>query len=455
MSVFARPQGNPGGIRDGASRLTGLAERVGGGRLDTLFSAAGSAEAALPTRRVADFQGLYHDGAAAMEEAAQVFADVAGALADYADALETAQSAVDTASDGYAEAQRLLTLARNTGETQAESQARTDMSRHRSNADSAQLTFEEAQSRARSNLSGLATTWSPDGASTSAVDAWAASTAAILPQQVRLDREQIEAIVRGETSPQVLLDTGKNVQKALINGWYSWQAVTIGRESAAYQRTVQAIIDSRGQGRGARSHLIAARREQGLAGSHRYYKNMRRLQADRTALGHAQRRYPRAGGSHHRYGEIRDGVPRNSAARPGALTRFSNSRVMSGARAGGRLLAPLGAVTGGYDVYRAVRGGDGMSATDRLVVGAGGFGGAAAGSVATYALLAGAALGPVGLGVIAVGGAVAAGAWIYENREAIGEAAARAWDFGKDVGSRAVDGVKNVGKKVWKGLFGG
>lgn len=450
MSTFSRPQGDPGGIRDGASRLTGLAERVGGTRLDTLFSAGSSAEAALPTRRVADFQGLYQDGAGAMEEAAQVFADVAAALADYADALETVQSAVDTANDGYAEAHDLWTLARNTGETEMESQARSDMSRHRGNASDAQDTFDEEASRARSTLSGLATTWSPDGADSSAVDAWGAATAAILPQQVGLTPDQIEAIYNGETAPQVLFDTGKNVQKGLVNGWYTWQAIAIGRDTAAYNRTAQAIRDTRGQGGSARSRLKTLRRQQGLAGAHRYYGSMRRLQLDRTALGNAQERYPRAGGSRHRHVEIRDGVARNSSARPGLLTRIGNSRVASGMRAGGRLLAPLGVATGGYDVYRAIRGGDGMSTTDRLVVGAGGFGGAAAGAVASYALLAGAALGPVGLGVIAVGGAIAAGAWIYENREAIGNAAKSVYEGAKNLGK----GAKNLGKKVWKGLFG-
>lgn len=455
MSVFTRPSGDPGGVRAGASTLTRLAAQVGGTRLDVLLTAGGEAEAALPTRRVPDFQGLRQDGATALEEAAQVFSDVAAALADYADALETAQSRIDTANTGYGQAQDLLRLARSTGETQMESQALSDLARHRGNGHDAQETFAQAESRARSALAGLATTWSPEGASTSAVDAWAASTAAIIPQEVGLDPEQVRAVARGDTAPEVLVDAGNNVRKALTNGWYAWTAIAIARDTAAYNRIAAAILESRGQGRSARSALMAQRRSTGLAGAHRYYSSMRRLQADRAALGNAQSRYPRAGGSRHRYGEIRDGVARNSAARPGALTRLGNSRVMSGVRAGTRLLAPLGAVTGGYDVYRAVRGGDGMSATDRLVVGAGGFGGAAAGTVATYALLTGAALGPVGLGVVAVGGAIAAGAWIYENREAIGDAAARAWDFGKDVGSRAVDGVKNVGKKVWRGLFGG
>lgn len=453
MSVFSRPQGNPGGIRDGASRLTGLAERVGGGRLDRLFSAAGSAEAALPNRRVADFQGLYHDGAGAMEEAAQVFADVAAALADYADALETAQSAVDTASNGYEEARRLLNLALSTGETELESQSRSDMTRHRTNADTAQTTFDEAQSRARSSLSGLATTWSPDGATTSPVDAWGASTAAILPQQVGLSMDQLEAIFNGETSTQQLVDVGKNVQKALTNGWYTWQAIAVGRDSAAYQRTVQAILDTRGQGGSPRAALKATRRSQGLAGAHRYYKSMRRLQADRAALGNAQGRYPRSQGTHHRYGEIRSGVARRGTAPTGlrgAMGRIGNSRVVSGIRAGGRLLAPLGAVTGGYDIYRAIRGGDGMSTTDRVVTGLGGAGGLAAGGLATYALVAGVALGPVGLGIIAVGGAVAAGAWLYENREAVGEVAKKAVDVGK----KAFEGAKDVGKKIWKGIFG-
>lgn len=453
MSVFSRPPGNPGGIRLGASRLTLLAERVGGDRLDTLFTSAGSAEAALPSRRKADFQGLYEHGAAAMEEAAQVFADVAVVLADYADALEAAQSAVDAASEEYDEARRSWTVARDTGETEMESRARTDMSRQRGAALSAQDTFAEAAARARASLSGLAATWSPDGAATSAVDAWGAATAAIVPGQVGLSEDQLEAIFTGDTSPQQLAEAGKKVQKALINGWYSWQAIAVGRDSAAYRRVVEAIRQSRGQGGSARAVLKATRRSQGLAGAHRYYKNMRRLQTDTTALRHAQSRYPRSQGTRFRYAEIRSGAPRNVAAPPGlrgAMGRIGNSRIVSGMRAGGRVLAPLGAVTGGYDIYRAIRGGEDMTNTDRVVTGLGGAGGLAAGGLATYALVAGVALGPVGLGIVAVGGAVAAGAWLYQNREAVGDAAEKVVDAGKQV----FEGAKDVGQKVWDGLFG-
>lgn len=45
---------------------------------------------------------------------------------------------------------------------------------------------------------------------------------------------------------------------------------------------------------------------------------------------------------------------------------------------------------------------------------------------------------------------MAAGAWLYQNREAVGEAAKKVVDVGK----KAFEGAKNVGKKVWKGLFG-
>lgn len=453
MTIFTRPSGDPGGIRAGASSLTRLAERVGGTRLDVLLTAGGDAEAALPTRRVADFQGLRQDGATALEEAAQVFADVAGALADYADALETAQSQIDTANNGYDEAQSLLRLARSTGEAEMESQALTDLSRHRGNGNAAEETFSQAESRARSALVGLATTWSPEGASTSAVDAWAASTAAIIPQEVGLDPEQVRAVARGDSAPQVLLDAGNNLKKALTNGWYAWTAIAISRDTAAYNRVAAAILESRGQGRSVRSAMMAQRRSDGLAGAHRYYKSMRRLQADRAALGNAQARYPRSQGTRHRYGEIRSGVARNGTPQTGlrgAMGRFGNSRVMSLARAGGRVLAPLGAVTGGYDIYRALRGGEGMSTTDRVVTGLGGAGGLAAGGLATYALVAGVALGPVGLGVIAVGGAVAAGAWLYNNREAVADAAKKAVDVGK----KAFEGAKDVGKKIWKGIFG-
>lgn len=454
MSTFSAPSGDPQGIRDGASELTRLAELFGGTRLDTLFTSSRTALAALPTRRVADFEGLQQDSATALEESGQVFSDVASALADYADALETAQDDIGTASSGYARARELLTLSQRTGETEMEAQAREDMRRHRTNAERAQTDFDTAEATARTTLTGLATTWSPDGASTSAVDSWADATAAILPSQVGLSPEEIRAMLNGETDPQVLVDAGKNVQKALANGWYAWQAVSVGRDNAAYKRIVEALRVSRGQGGSARSALKAQRRAQGLAGAHRYYKQMTRLQLDRTALRNAQGRYPRAGGSSFRYSEIRSGVPRNGTPPTGlrgALARAGQSRFMTAARAGGRLLAPLGVFTGAADIYGAIRGGEGMSTTDRVVQGVGGVGGLAAGGLATYALVAGAALGPVGLGIIAVGGAVAAGAWLYQNREAVADAGRAVVDGAK----KAFDGAKDIGKKVWNGLFGG
>lgn len=454
MSTFSTPAGDPQGIRDGASDLTRLAERIGGTRLDTLLTSSRKAAAALPTRRVADFAGLQQDSATALEESGQVFHDVAAALADYADALETAQRDIRAAATGSSRAREMLTLAQRMGEAEMEAQARRDLQRHREDAERAQGEFDAAESTARTTLTGLATTWSPDGATTSAVDSWADATAAILPLEVGLSPEEIRAMLDGESAPQVLVGAGKTLNKALSNGWYAWQAVSVGRDTAAYNRIVEALRVSRGEGGSARAALKAQRRADGLAGANRYYQQMSRFQLDRTALRNAQGRYPRSSGTSFRYDEIRSGVPRNGSPATGwraALARAGQSRVMTAARAGGRLLAPLGAVTGAMDIYGAIRGGEGMSTTERVVQGLGGAGGLAAGGLATYALVAGAALGPVGLGIIAVGGAVAAGAWLYQNRKAVMDAGRTVIDGAKD----AFDGAKDIGEKVWNGLFGG
>lgn len=81
-----------------------------------------------------------------------------------------------------------------------------------------------------------------------------------------------------------------------------------------------------------------------------------------------------------------------------------------------------------------------------------------AGTIA-LALGAGAALGPVGIGVV-VGAGLVAGAWtlgnmIYDNREAIGSAVSGAWNWAGDRLSDAADGVAAAASSVVGGIAEG
>ncbi|MBT0768681.1 WXG100 family type VII secretion target [Kineosporia sp. J2-2] len=113
-----------------------------------------------------------------------------------------------------------------------------------------------------------------------------------------------------------------------------------------------------------------------------------------------------------------------------------------------KVAGPVAVVSGGADIYSAIT--DTESATDdRVARGIGGGASIISGGAAT-ALAFGLASGPA-LPVVVVGaGLVAAGAWAYENREAIGHALSTGADA---VGDAAVV-VGDSAKKLWKGMFG-
>ena len=68
---------------------------------------------------------------------------------------------------------------------------------------------------------------------------------------------------------------------------------------------------------------------------------------------------------------------------------------------------------------------------------------------------------PVGWAIIAGAGAVAVGAWVYENWETVTDVAGKAWDGTKEVASDVWEGTKAVGGSIkdgaadlWNGVFG-
>lgn len=461
MSLFTRPQGDPGTLRSAASSLTQSAATIAGTRLDSLISAAATAESALPRRRVDDFSAMRQDSATALEESGDVFDGVVGALADFADALETAQTDIDAASEDYQEALRLRRRAQEMGEDGLVTRYQGQMNRAHTRAENALTTYRTAESTARTELAGLASTWVPDGGSLSAVEAWERTAVSLIPSGITDAGSTLrDWYTNGSPSPQSVQEVGQNLASLASSTYHGYGAIRIARNSAAYERIAQALRDSRGQGGGFRSSLKTQRRNAGLRSAHQYYRSLRRYQSERTALRNAQARYPRGGGSFYGRDEIRNNARSNHRSgnpavrgtpsrQPGAFGRLMNGPVGQAGRFVGRALGPVGAVSGVVDVGRAIFD-TSMSTEDRVLTGVGGAGAAAAGGVATYALVAGAALGPVGLGVIAVGGAVAAGVWLYQNREAVKEVGKKVWDGAKSVGKGAVD----VGKKVWKGLFG-
>lgn len=106
----------------------------------------------------------------------------------------------------------------------------------------------------------------------------------------------------------------------------------------------------------------------------------------------------------------------------------------------GKVLGPLGVITGGIDLVQGIREGDYLRA-------AGGGLGALSGGLATAAAF-GVALGPVGIGIMAGAGLVAAGIAIYQNWDAIsgaiGDAGAAIADGAKKVGGAIADGAEKV-----------
>lgn len=103
----------------------------------------------------------------------------------------------------------------------------------------------------------------------------------------------------------------------------------------------------------------------------------------------------------------------------------------------GKVLGPLGVITGGIDLVSGLMEGDYLRA-------AGGGLGMLSGGLATAAAF-GVALGPVGIGVMAVAGIAAAGIAVYQNWDAISGAVS-------DIGSGIAEGVGNVAEGIADGV---
>lgn len=155
-----------------------------------------------------------------------------------------------------------------------------------------------------------------------------------------------------------------------------------------------------------------------------------------------------------------------AAAQIAARTGLDASKVIPEAGRFGRMLAPLGkfgplagkvlgplaVISGGYDLYKAFTGDGPLD--DRIAQGVGGAAGVVGGGLMTAAAFGLVTLGPVGLAVVAGAGLVAAGAWVYENRKAIGHAISTGAHWVGHQLSNVGHTVSNVGHTVWHAVFG-
>lgn len=165
-----------------------------------------------------------------------------------------------------------------------------------------------------------------------------------------------------------------------------------------------------------------------------WYKAQRKLKGDGPAMKELLKKYPKL-------------TEADILGKVGKLDKLTKplggvSPVL--AKAAG----PLAVASGVADVYSAAT--DDTSATDdRLARGVGGVASVAGGTAATM-IAFGLATGPFAPAVVVGAGLVAAGAYAYENREAIGHALSTGADAVGDAAGKVGDGAK----KLWKGMFG-
>lgn len=450
MSMFTRPPGNPDALTSRADRILALAEP-----LDTakgqITASRGRTTPALPTRRVAAYSAVSRDAATAVEGGALAVLAIARHLREYATELAEAQEGVALVNEKADELGREITAAR----LEEDFDRVQELSREREEQRRiGQETLDDlgtAQRQAAAQLNGEAEVWVPGAATSDPVDVWTAATANLLPQEITVDadgmREAWDATTSG-TAAAIATQANK-LRAAAQRSWQLYQLANYARLSvltrnvddllsaaqAAYRSAQSTPGDMARMIRAEGDLLQALKRQRALpareaARAQQMYKWLEGLMGDQRAFARARELFPH--------------VPPDSVKpmRGPTMTRVAQVKRVVGPWAG-RVMGPLSIASGGYDIYRAATDSS-MSTTDRLVVGAGGVGGVAAGAATTAIALGLVAATPVGIAVIAVGSAVAIGSWAWQNREAIGRTA-----------TKAKDGVKKAAKKAWGWITGG
>lgn len=474
MTDFSIPPGDPGSLDKAAGTVSSSASTIGSNRRSSLNTASNHAGAALPRMRVADFSAASSTTTKTIDTVAMSLGTVSGALSAYASALKSAQDTIRQAGTDYRSAHTSWLTAKHAGEDDlAQSYAR-QMQQHETTADNARRDLKTSEDSVASILSGEIGVWVPGGAD-SPLHAWQAASAGILPQEIRLDPEQLKEAYQSLKLPKQAVS---NAAKIGSKGWQAWKllgyfrAVPIAAKAeeefakakldyqliknfapdlsdksvySSYIKAEKALLDAFSKNWSA--DAIKAQREFGF---------LRGLVGDTKAMERLKTLYP--------------GLSETEIT--GTVGRFA--RLMGPVRAVSpwlnRVLAPLAIVTGGLDIYSGIT--DTSAPADiRWARGIGGLGSVAAGG-ATLLVMAGLLSNPVGWGIIIGGSAVAVGAWAYQNREAIWNgmkwtggkiaAGAEAAGHGIATGAEAVGhGLEDAGGaiadgagKVWHGIFG-
>ncbi|WP_337059731.1 hypothetical protein [Kineococcus sp. G2] len=467
MSTFPVPPGDPAGLRDAAGRLSGLSGTLGEARGSCLRTLGQQTETALPTARVAAFAGARGQATTATSAVGASLVAVAGALADYADALEATQRAVRDANARHDDARARGRAAETAGDLAAAQTCRAEMSRQAAAVDTAGHGLSAARQRVVSALGHEVGAWVPDTGSLTPVRAWQQAAAGLLPPGSSLDAG---TLLDAYHHPDAVLakDVVSRAVKLASKGYQLYDVLGHSRVWLLAQLAERRLVQALGvyqELKGSSPDLddpatweryLAAEREAlrrwsaGGAGSkdaqraQQLWKMLRGFQGDELALANVLRRFP--------------SVPPADVVRFGFLDRLAPA-VQAAKPVAARVVGPVSVVTGAVDLHTALTD-DAMASDDRVARGVGG-GAAVVGGVATTALALGIATGPVGVGVVAVAGVVAVGAWAYENREEIADGARRLGGAISDGAGEVADAAEEVAgavgdgaRQVWKGLFG-
>lgn len=453
MTAFTVPPGNPEGLRSVVNRVSQLSSTIGETRNDKIRSAGETAAGALPTARVAAFAAARGDAEKATSAVGLSLVSVGGALASYADALESAQKAVRDASSRHQEAETQWRRARNAGDTELAEEHQRDMNREETAAENARADLVTARNQATSALGAELDVWVPGGGALTPVQAWQQATTGMLPAGTTIDPQQLVDLYN---NPDVTLakDTASSLVKAATKGYALYGLVNYVRSPALSQRAEAKLLKTRdlyqalkgaapdlSDPKAYKAYMKAERamlkaytssNPADVMRAQRHFKLLRGLQGEANALASVARSHPSL-------------TPAQIRGVPG---RFDN--LMRPVRAVGpvaaRIMGPVSVLTGGLDIYSAVT--DSTLETDDRVARFVGGSASVVGGVATTLVAFGLVANPVGLAVVAGAGVIAAGAYIYENREAIVDGAKR-------LGSAIAESpVGDAAKKVWKGLFG-
>lgn len=444
------PSGSPASLTARASTLTTLAGTVAT-RMETLTTRRDAAIAALPTRRVPDFRAAAGDADKAMEGGALGLTAVARHMRSYADSLDGTQTVVREVNRRIGSLQSQISTARSVEDWDEVNRLQGEVGRERNVGEDALDDLRRARRTAISDLNGEAELWAPGSASMAPVEAWVLASAAIVPAEIGIDRNGLRQAWRGVDADD-LRQIAQQANKAKTAGTRGWQLYQLSSYAAValLNRNVEA------QYAAARSAYNLALGTPGdLRGVVRAEKNLiralNRLVAQPvTQTSQAQRLYglyeSLVGKDkawdlvHQRYPT----VPGDSIRpmRNPLMTRVNRITRTVGPVAS-KIMGPVSVFLGARDMYSGAF--DSTLPGDvRVARFVGGAGSVAAGAATTAIAFGLIAATPVGVGVIAVGSAIALGAWAYENREAIAETA-------RDVGGAVVDGAK----KVWGWLSGG